>query len=81
MRRSAKRASASLAAARAAIAARLALRLSIFALWRSTASRHVSWSQKSRSGQMLMKGTSFSRSSTVGGLRRGMPGPGSPYTD
>eukprot|EP00965_Chrysotila_dentata_P016904 560734-Pleurochrysis_carterae.AAC.1 len=41
MRRNAKRASASLSAARAGTASRLALRFASFALWRSTASRQL----------------------------------------
>eukprot|EP00965_Chrysotila_dentata_P149401 4934188-Pleurochrysis_carterae.AAC.1 len=42
IRRNAKRASASLSAARSATASRLALRFASFTLWRSTASRQVS---------------------------------------
>eukprot|EP00965_Chrysotila_dentata_P034649 1153561-Pleurochrysis_carterae.AAC.1 len=66
IRRNAKIASALLSAALAATASRFARRFAFLALCMLTASRHVSQSQKSRSGQMFTKGISLSRLCTIG---------------
>eukprot|EP00965_Chrysotila_dentata_P089515 2955394-Pleurochrysis_carterae.AAC.1 len=59
-------ASASLSAAFAATASRFARQFAFFSLCMLTASRHVSQSQKSKSGQMFTKEINLSRLGAIG---------------